>query len=186
MSRPLFFTSMTRPEMMLSAAISTTIERMMNITRRSVSSAERKAPEASRQVQSSARGPAAAASAGSSSSTRSGSLDHHLDLVGAALAVEEALRLVEGHVDAGLVDVVAADAEDVDDRVVVDPRLGAEGRVHALRRDQRDDVADADAEVARDAAADGDAVAELRRGRRRRSRGARPAAPPRGRRAGCR
>ena len=72
MSRPLFFTSITSPEMMLSAAITTTRLRMMNITRRSVSSADRNAPEASRQVQSSARGPAAAASAGSISSTRSG------------------------------------------------------------------------------------------------------------------
>ncbi len=60
MSRPLFFTSMTRPETMLSAAISTTRLRMMNITRRSTSSADRKAPEASRQVQITPRGPAAA------------------------------------------------------------------------------------------------------------------------------
>ena len=45
---------------------------MMNITRRSTSSAERKAPEASRQVQSTPRGPAASASAGTSASTRSG------------------------------------------------------------------------------------------------------------------
>ncbi len=45
--------------MMLSAAISTTRLRMMNITRRSTSSADRNAPEASRQVQITARGPAA-------------------------------------------------------------------------------------------------------------------------------
>ena len=73
MSRPLFFTSITSPEMMFIAAISTTSDRMMNITRRSTSSAERKAPEASRQVQITARSPAAAAIGARSASTRDGS-----------------------------------------------------------------------------------------------------------------
>ena len=109
-----------------------------------------------------ARGPAASASAGSISSTRSGCFDHHLDLVGAGLAVEEALGGVERHVGAGLVDVEAADREDVADRIVVGARLVAEGGVHALGRDDGHDVADADPEVARDAAADRDAGAELR------------------------
>ena len=58
--------------MMLSAATSTTSERITNITRRSTSSASRNAPEASRQVQTSARGPAASAIAGTKRSTSPG------------------------------------------------------------------------------------------------------------------
>ena len=94
---------------------------MMNITRRSTSSAVEEGPEASRQVQTSARGPAGRRDQRrASASTRSGSVDHHLDLVGGALAVEVALRLVERHVDAGPVDVEAPDPEDVGDLVVAD------------------------------------------------------------------
>ena len=46
---------------------------MMNITRRSTSSADRNAPEASRQVQTSPRGPAASRSGARSASTADGS-----------------------------------------------------------------------------------------------------------------
>ena len=58
MSRPLFFTSMIRPETMFIAAISTRIDRMMNITLSSMSKARKKDPAASRQVQISASSPA--------------------------------------------------------------------------------------------------------------------------------
>ena len=131
------------------------------MTRRSVSSAERKAPGGV------APGPEHGAGAGGLGEggfhflDAVGVGDHDLDLVGAGLAVEEALGGVEGHVGAGLVDVVAADREDVGDGIVVGARLVAEGGVHALRRDDGHDVADADAEVAGDAAAQGDAGGEL-------------------------
>jgi hypothetical protein len=123
---------------------------MMNITRRSTSSAERNAPEASRQVQIWPRSPTTPERAGRKRVDARGLRDHHLDLVGRALAVEVGLRLGERHVDAGAVDVEAPDAEDVDDLVVVDARLGAERRVEPLGRDQRDDVADPEPELARD------------------------------------
>ena len=101
MSRPLFFTSMMRPEMMFIAAISTRTDRITNITLSSMLSA---AQEAAGAV---APGPEQRALvAGSQQGGRQildtvGVGDHHLDLVGHALAVEVALRLGEGHVDAG-------------------------------------------------------------------------------------
>ena len=73
MSRPLLRTSMIRPETMLSAAISTRIARITNITSSSMSSARRNEADPSRQVQAIARGPAASSSAGTMASTASGS-----------------------------------------------------------------------------------------------------------------
>ena len=50
-SRPLFLTSMIRPEVMFIAAISTSTDRITNITLSSTSSARRKLPEESFHVQ---------------------------------------------------------------------------------------------------------------------------------------
>ena len=72
MSRPLFLTSMMRPETMFIDAISTRTDRMMNITLSSMSSARRKLPEASRHVQISPRSPAARNKGIAISSTVSG------------------------------------------------------------------------------------------------------------------
>ena len=72
MSRPLFLTSMISPEVMFIAAISTSTDRITNITSSSMSRAERNDPEASRQVQTTLPG-TASVSAGVRRSTRSGS-----------------------------------------------------------------------------------------------------------------
>ena len=73
MSRPLFLTSMIRPDTIFIAAINTRIDRMMNITLSSTSSARKKPPEMSRQVQITARSPAACNSGSATFSTCSGS-----------------------------------------------------------------------------------------------------------------
>src|SRR5690606_39042724 len=76
------------------------------------------------------------------------------------LAVEEALRLGIGHVDAGPVDVPAPGGEDVDDLVGIHAGAGAEGGPGAARLDQLHHVARPETEFAGDAGADGDPLPE--------------------------
>ena len=72
MSRPLFLTSMMSPEVMFIDAISTSTDRITNMTSSSMSSADRNDPDASRQVQAMLPG-SACISAGVICSTCSGS-----------------------------------------------------------------------------------------------------------------
>ena len=73
MSRPLFFTSMIRPEMMFAAAIRTSIIRISRMTLRSTFRAPQKAALRSVQSVTVAAGPAMAATSGLSATALSGS-----------------------------------------------------------------------------------------------------------------
>ena len=103
MSRPLFFTSMTRPEMMFIAAITTTIIRIRRITLRSTCRALKKAWLRSRQSVTMAPGPAARMMSGLMASSLSGIGELHFHKVDRLIAPEEKLGLFERHVDEGLV-----------------------------------------------------------------------------------
>ncbi len=74
MSRPLFFTSIQRPEMMFRAATNTISSRISRMVLRSTSKALKKLWFLSRQSVTMASGPAALATRGLSSPARSGSV----------------------------------------------------------------------------------------------------------------
>ena len=78
-----------------------------------------------------------------------GIVDEDLDRLRAAFHVEVELRLGERHEDDGGVELRHADLEDGDDRIGLDARRRAERRHVAVRRDQRDHVAEHEAEIVR-------------------------------------
>ena len=93
-SRPLSFTSMMRPEMMLKAATSTMIDRMMNIMLRSTSSTVKKLSLRCRQSTKCSDGDARRLHGGDRTRpTVLGVVDDHLEHVDGVALVEEALRL---------------------------------------------------------------------------------------------
>ena len=134
MSRPLSFTSMIRPEMMLSAATSTISVRIRNITLRSTCSALKKVALRCRQSTMKIGRPAASVT----------SLRKRVDLVGivgvdldrgdVAGAVEIGLRLGERHEHEGGVVFRHADLEHGGDLVGLDARRRAHRRHRAARR----------------------------------------------------
>ena len=93
MSLPLSFTSMIRPEMMLSAATSTISVRIMNITLRSTCRAEKKVWLRWRQSVMKICRPAAFSIFGRNSSIIVGIVDEQLDRLHDAFGVEIELRL---------------------------------------------------------------------------------------------
>ena len=93
MSRPLSFTSMISPEMMLKAATSTMIDRMMNIMLRSTSSTVKKLSLRWRQSAKCMDGMPASLHGGDGSADVLRVLDDHLQHIDRVALVEEALRL---------------------------------------------------------------------------------------------
>ena len=158
MSRPLSFTSMIRPEMMLSAATRMIIVSTRNITLRSTASALKKVGLRSFQVVTAMPCARRVHDGQEHVLHLVGVLDHHLDLVHALLGDEIILRLGERHVDDVLVVVRHADLEDRHDRIVADARRGAEDRLGPFRRDDGDARAEPQLVPPGHALADGDAA----------------------------
>ena len=112
MSRPLSFTSMIRPEMMLKAATSTITDRMMNIMLRSTSSTVKKLSLRWRQSAKCSAGMPACFMTATCSVDPFGIVDHHLQHVDRVALVEVALRLRQRHEDHGAVVLGHAHLED--------------------------------------------------------------------------
>ena len=159
-SRPLSFTSMMRPEMMLNAATTTITDRMMNIMLRSTSSTVKKLSFRWRQSEKcSARDAGLASWRPSCSPTSSGSATNTSSTSTASPLLKIALRLGERHEDHGAVVLGHAHLEHGRHLVGLDARRRAEGR----RRRPRGDtsvtrVADVDAQRIGKPRADGDAL----------------------------
>ena len=87
-----------------------------------------------------------------------GIVDEGLDDRDLVVLVEKRLRLRQRHIDEEIVEFRHADLEDRDDRIALDARRDAEGRLGAFGDQETDLVADAHAERVGEALTDGDAA----------------------------
>ncbi len=158
MSRPLSFTSMIRPETMLSAATSTIRVRIRNITLRSTCSALKNVALRWRQSIMKIGRCAASVTSLAVAVDPVGIVGIDLDRGDVAGAVEIGLRLRQRHEHEGGVVFRHADLEHRRDLVDLDARRGAHRRHRAARRDQRDVVAGAQRELIGEPAPDRDAL----------------------------
>ena len=158
MSCPLSFTSMIRPETMLSAATSTIMVRIRNITLRSTCSALKKVELRCRQSTRNTGRPAASVTALRKASILSGLVGEHLDRGHVVLAIEIGLRLRQRHEHEAGVIFRHADLEHGRHLVGLDARRHAHRRHRALGRDQRDGVAGMQRQLIGEPASDGDAL----------------------------
>ena len=154
MSRPLLFTSMVMPVMMLNAATTMIRVRIRNITLRSICSAAKKCELSCCQSTSRASGPSAGQQVAPVAGDPLGLVHHDLDRVHPVRQLEVGLRVGERDVDEAVVVFVHPDLEDRADGEGLDPRHAAEGRGRTLGRDQRDLAADAQPHPLRHPAAD--------------------------------
>ena len=162
MSRPLSFTSIIRPEMMLNAATSTITDRMMNIMLRSTSSTVKKLSLRCRQSEKCSDGSLTCAHGRHLLGHRLRVGHQHLQHVDRIALVEEALGVRQRHEDHAAVVLRHAHLEDGQHLVGLDARRRAERRRGAARRHQRDGIADVDAQRVGEPRADGDAFLRCR------------------------
>ncbi len=156
MSPPLSFTSITRLEMMLKAATTMIRVRMMNMALRSTCSAVKMVALASRQSVTLRSGPAhfRHLRPHGVEPLRIGGED--VETAGLALQLVQQLRRLQRHIDGRGIGLLQPGREDRGHGVGLGPRHQAEGGAVEMRRDQRQLVTQADAELPGQAAADGD------------------------------
>ncbi len=162
MSALLSFTSMIRPETMLSAATSTISIRIRNITLRSTSSTPKNVLLRCRQSDSDDRPLDGLVDGACRAVDRRRAARGTPRWPSRRRPVEEALRLGERHIDEARVELRHADLEHRHDGIALDARRDAERRLRALGRGQRQRVAGTDEELLGQPPPDGDA-AGLRR-----------------------
>ena len=158
MSLPLSFTSMIRPETMLSAATSTIMVRIRNITLRSTCSALKKVELRCRQSTRNTGRPAASVTRLAEGVDLVGIGGEHLDRGDVVVAVEIGLRFRQRHEHEARVIFRHADLEHRGDLVGLDARRRAHRGHRALRRHQRDAVAGMQRQLIGEPAADRDAL----------------------------
>ncbi len=137
MSRPLSFTSMIRPEMMLSAATRMISVRIMNMTLRSTCSAEKNEMLRCCQSVKKVRPADRVRNRLFQCLHGIGIVDVDLDRPHLAFGVEKELRLLQRQVDDGGIVFAHADLEDRRHRIGLDARRCAERRDVAFRIDDR-------------------------------------------------